>query len=149
MRSVEFFVEGLPVSQGSKRCFCLNGHAVMKDDAKGLGPWRTKVAQAARQQSVSWVKHVPLQVEMVFTFPVTKGHRGGWKATAPDIEKLVRAVHDGLKIETKGRFVGRGVLPDDAQVVRLVAEKVYGDNVGVLIRVVDAPSAYDQLPIIA
>jgi Holliday junction resolvase RusA-like endonuclease len=44
-------------------------------------------------------------------------------AVRPDIDKLTRAVLDGL---TDG-----GLISDDARVVRLMVDEVYGDRVGV------------------
>lgn len=116
----------------------------MFESNKAWGKWRTAIAKVARQQTVTWVAHSPLLVEMIFTFPYTQASVGAdWKVTSPDIDKLIRAVLDGITFDK----AGRGVLPDDAQVVRLVVDKVYGPVPGVRIRVSDAPGVYVPLPL--
>lgn len=143
MRVVHFKVLGEPVPQGSKTCFCRGGTPTMFESNKKWGPWRTKCAQAARGIEVTWTRSSPLYVVLTFMFPAIATQRDGWKITAPDIDKLTRAVLDGITFDARGR----GVLPDDAQVVRLVVEKIYGDEPGVSITVFDAPSAYVALPL--
>lgn len=116
----------------------------MFESNKAWAKWRTAIAKVSRLQVVSWVAHSPLLVEMIFTFPPTQASLGAdWKVTSPDIDKLIRAVLDGITFDK----AGRGVLPDDAQVVRLVVDKVYGSKPGVRIRVTDAPSVYCPLPL--
>jgi Holliday junction resolvase RusA-like endonuclease len=70
-----------------------------------------------------------LWVEVTFRLPRPKGHMGKrglrpsaprFPATRPDLDKLCRAVLDGL---TSG-----GAYGDDAQVTVLTAEKVYASE---------------------
>jgi len=142
MRSITFDVDGVPVPQGSKTCLCRGGRPMMFENNKAWGKWRTAVAKVARLQSVTWGAHSPLMVEMIFSFPFDGTNSSNdWKVTSPDIDKLTRAVLDGITFDK----AGRGVLHDDAQVVRLIVDKVFGPEPGVRIRVSDAPSVYTPL----
>lgn len=144
MRSITFDVEGEPIPQGSKVCTCVRGFPRMFESNKNWAKWRTRVAQVARAQAVTWTAATPLVVEMIFTFPYNATHAGAeWKTSKPDIDKLIRAVLDGITFDKRGL----GVLPDDSQVVRLVVDKVYGGQPGVRIRVTDAPGIYTPLPL--
>lgn len=144
MRSIVFDVDGVPVPQGSKVCMCRGGRPTMFESNKAWGKWRTIVAQAARKQTVTWTKGSPLLVEMIFSFPYDGTNTTAeWKVSKPDIDKLIRAVLDGITFDKQGR----GVLHDDSQVVRLVVDKVYGPVPGVRIRVSDAPGIYVPLPL--
>lgn len=137
MRDIVIEVEGIPVPQGSKTCICRGGKPTMFEQAKGFGPWRTKIRQAAREHTVTWSRWTPLAVSMLFYFPTTDDHYADeYVVTKPDIDKLVRAVLDGLTFDNRGR----GVLPDDCQVARLVVEERYGDPPGVIIGVADLSS---------
>jgi crossover junction endodeoxyribonuclease RusA len=128
-RSVSFVVEGLPAPQGSKICRCRGTKPNMwNDNEKTLRPWRAKVAEAAEQHRVSWIRQSPLCVRLVFQLPAPKhATNGDWAPTRPDIDKLARAVLDALT---------GSVLIDDAQVVDLRIRKRYGQP-GVAITVTD------------
>lgn len=109
--SVEFFVPGVPVQQGSKSVF--NGR-VVDQNHKALKPWRANVATAA-DRGVTF--DCPVMVSLRFVMPRPKRPRWELPAVKPDIDKLARALLDGL---TDG-----GLLADDARVVRLHLEEVY------------------------
>lgn len=122
---VSFFVTGTPVPQGSKTAFVVGKRAIVTDQNRAkLKPWRETVAIAADQGRTF---PGPVEVEMVFH--VAKPQRPRWHVPAvkPDIDKLVRAVLDGL---TDG-----GLVEDDARVVHLHAWKVYKLPLGVRITV--------------
>jgi len=124
-------VRGLPAPQGSKRHI---GHGIMIESSKAVGPWREAVraeTQRARQDVHASPMHGPLCLSVTFYLPRPKGHyRTGRNAhllkpsapsapdTRPDLDKLLRAVLDGL---TAG-----GAWADDAQVALIEAAKVYG-----------------------
>jgi len=146
-RTIHFKVLGVPVPQGSMTCICQHGQPRMFPNNKEIGKWRTKVAQASRDVQVTWTRDTPLMVVLTFMLPPTQTKRDGWHIVKPDVDKLVRGVLDGMTILKDGRFKGRGVLHDDCQVVRLVVDKVYGDEAGVSITVCDAPSAYHPIPL--
>jgi crossover junction endodeoxyribonuclease RusA len=121
---MEFFVPGVPVAQGSKRHV---GKGIMVEQLKNLGPWREAVINAA----------------LTFRFPRPKHHFGTgrnaeklklsapiYKESAPDLDKLVRAVGDAL--------TQAGVLRDDALIVALAAAKVYDEHPGAKVVITNA-----------
>jgi crossover junction endodeoxyribonuclease RusA len=122
---IEFFVPGEPAPQGSWRHV---GNGVVIPASKKLGPWRKRVEATARE---AWLGEEPLEgpigVELSFLLPRPKHHykaSGGvkdWAArrdhvTRPDLDKLVRAVLDGIT---------GIVIRDDSQVYHIEAEKSY------------------------
>lgn len=96
-------------------------------DANGeaLKVWRNTVTMVAPR--MKWAKHEPVAVTLSFVMPATLKDRKGWCAVRPDIDKLCRAVLDGL--------TDAGTLDDDSQVARLVATKVRGIKCGVQVSV--------------
>lgn len=124
-------VNGLPAPQGSKRHV---GDGIMIEASKAVGPWREAVrAEAQRLAAAPFGAHEPVAVTLVFYLPRPKGHYGTGRnagqlrpgapprpAGKPDIDKLERAVLDGL---TQG-----GVLADDAQVVDVIKSKLYASD---------------------
>lgn len=130
-------VYGEPAAQGSKK---YAGHrtnrstgrttAVLIEQSKKVKPWRAQVTEAARQALVAG--HVglapihrpqltaPLLVDVTFTVPkparIPKGRRG-LPATRPDLDKMLRALFDGIT-DSK-------VWQDDGLVVEVRSRKVY------------------------
>jgi Holliday junction resolvase RusA-like endonuclease len=68
----------------------------------------------------------PYDIELEFTMPEGQRPKWGWPTVDGDLDKLVRAVLDGL---TQG-----GMLVDDRHVTRLVTTKAFGSP-GVGIRI--------------
>jgi Holliday junction resolvase RusA-like endonuclease len=142
-------VHGIPAPQGSKRHV---GNGRMVESSKAVGPWREAVRQEAQAALVGTADGwdiSPLIVYVVFVLPRPKGHYGTgrnagqvkpsapkYPAGRPDLDKLERAVLDGL---TAG-----GVWRDDSQVAFLMAGKVYADEVppGAVIQV--EPCAWED-----
>lgn len=139
-RLCQFVVLGVPVAEGSMHAFVVRpkvgkARAVVSHDSKGLGPWRQAIAWQAHEAWPAIPVEGPVSVEVDFYLPRPASHflpvtakrperavRTGAPsspATRPDLDKLVRAVLDGIT----GTIVG-----DDGQVVLLVARKVYGVN---------------------
>lgn len=134
MTSLVVNVIGTPVPQGSKVANRF-GHGVRDANAKTLKPWRAEVAAAVAEAMTScgWVTlDAPAEVTIAFFHPRPGGHYGTgrnagilkptaprWKSTAPDIDKLTRAILDAL---TTSR-----ALRDDARVARLMVEDLYAD----------------------
>ncbi|MBC7594563.1 MAG: RusA family crossover junction endodeoxyribonuclease [Kineosporiaceae bacterium] len=85
-------------------------------NAKNLKPWRHTVATHA-DRGVTF--DCPVSVELTFVMPKPKRPRWTTPATKPDIDKLERAMLDGL---TDG-----GLIADDARVVRLLAVLEYAE----------------------
>jgi len=129
--AVEFFIPGIPVQQGSKSGFSRAGSTSvqMTDQNKAkLKPWRHTVATHA-DRGITFDR--PVSVELTFVMPKPKRPRWTTPAVKPDIDKLARALLDGL---TDG-----GLVADDARVVRLLCVQEYAeaDNpVGVHVAVV-------------
>jgi len=140
-------VRGLPAPQGSKRHV---GGGRMVEMSKAVGPWR----EAVRAQTQLVMERGPgietmtgpVQVKLFFYLTRPKGHFGtgrnsavlrpsapGRPAGKPDLDKLARAVLDGL---TAG-----GAWKDDSQVVVLVAEKLYAAGPGCRIIITDLEEA--------
>jgi crossover junction endodeoxyribonuclease RusA len=133
---VEFFVPGVPAPQGSKNQF--GGEA-----SKFLKPWRDSVINEVLSLQDSFVFFGPVEAWIEFRFPRPKSHFGtgrnaerlkssapDYKVSAPDLDKLCRAVLDAL--------VAAGTLRDDALVVRLVASKTYDSRPGAKVVITDA-----------
>ena len=128
--TVSFFIEGVPVPQGSKTVSQAKGRAWLRDaNAAKLKPWRHVIAAHA---DLGVTFDCPVTVTLSFVLPRPKRPRWPVPAVKPDLDKLVRAVMDGL---TDG-----GLLGDDARVVNLTASKRYptpGDPTGVGIDVTE------------
>lgn len=116
---IEFMVFGDPVPQGSHRK-SRNGH-IISDNPK-LRRWRDDVTRMARLAMRGRATvDAPVSVQALFFFKRPKSVPRGawWKATKPDLDKLCRALGDGLK--------DAGVIKDDSRIVRWTAEKVFSD----------------------
>jgi crossover junction endodeoxyribonuclease RusA len=103
----------------------------MVEMSRAVGPWREAV-RAETQRAAQFVAEKPVEVTIDFWLTRPKGHYGTgrnattlrgsapvWPSGRPDLDKLARAVLDGL---TMG-----GAWRDDSQVVRLNAAKWYLD----------------------
>jgi Holliday junction resolvase RusA-like endonuclease len=135
--NVSFTVRGVPVPQGSKRALVhrSTGRAVVieqggqrhkdwRQDVKAaareaMGPVVTQITMANTMGRFSGMLTGPVGVSICFTVPKPKSApktRRTWPDKRPDLDKLVRAVLDAITGE---------VIADDAQVVQLLASKVY------------------------
>jgi crossover junction endodeoxyribonuclease RusA len=117
-----FFVKGKPVSQGSLKF--IRGHAI---HVKGreLALWRGTIAAMARSTNITKIQ-VGVDMDLLFIFNKPKTVKRNEPFVRPDLDKLIRAVLDGLT----------GVAyEDDQQVVRLTAQKAYGETEGVYITI--------------
>ena len=125
---IELTIAGLPVAQGSKRW---TGRTVIESNDKLLRPWRAAVAaEASEAMAGAEPLQGPIRLHATFTFPRPKVHYGTGRNAGqlkpgvplarpikPDLDKLVRALFDAMS----------GIVyRDDAQVVELVARKLYG-----------------------
>lgn len=131
-------VVGTPAPQGSKR-HVGNGRMV-ESAAATLGPWRDAVrTEAARAMNGARPMMGAVDARIVFYFPRPVGHFGrhgnllpsapDHKTTRPDLSKLLRSTEDAL--------TDAGVWGDDAQVVHLVLDKVFGARPGAHIEVME------------
>lgn len=136
-------VYGIPRAAGSKTAFIhkkLNRAVVV--DASGVAgrDWRNSVRDAALEAHKGSPLDGELVLEAVFFLPRPKSHFSTSKkhgrtmrvgapvfcSKKPDTTKLVRAVEDALT----------GIIwNDDAQVVRQIATKMYGERPGVMLSI--------------
>jgi crossover junction endodeoxyribonuclease RusA len=118
--TISFEVRGVPAPQGSARGFVVGGKVCITTASRGLAAWRRLVSDVAQQHAPSSLWEGPLAVTLMFRMPKPNGapkKRRTWPDRRPDLDKLCRACLDSL--------TGIG-WRDDAQVVRLEAEKDYG-----------------------
>ena len=130
---IEFFVPGEPKPQGSKDQFG-------RESCKLLPAWRSLVSLAAKQAMNGKAPTLsPVSVVLSFSFSRPKSHYGtGSKAmvlkgdapqekiSKPDLDKLQRAVFDGMT---------GIVFKDDSQVWSVIATKDYAYEPGVAVSV--------------
>ena len=114
-------VRGMPAPQGSKRHV---GGGRMIEQSKAVGPWREAVRAETQRvaEGTGGVFDGPVSVSIRFILPRPKSvpKRITWPAKRPDLDKLARAVLDGL---TDG-----GAWLDDGQVVRMMLVKLYQND---------------------
>lgn len=115
---IHFSVEGLPIPQGSKVVARGGGKTWLRDaNASKLKPWRAKVAAAA---DIGRTFDCPVEVFAVFYLPRPKEPRWWAPAVKPDIDKLMRALNDGM--------VDGGLVSDDSRIVDSRTYKRYASK---------------------
>lgn len=118
---ITFRVNGIPIPQGSMKV--INGR-VLHSQGSALAVWRSLIGWEAKSAGAS-PHSLPTKITITFFMPRPKTVKRPWPSVAPDLDKLVRAVLDGLT----------GVAyEDDGQVVQIHAQKLYGASVGAEIR---------------
>ena len=121
-------VFGHPAPQGSKRHV---GNGVLIESSAKVKPWRQDVRAAALEADAHFDGPVALTVGFLLRRPASHfrtGHNAhllrdsapAYPGKKPDIDKLLRSTLDGLGES--------GIWRDDAQVVRVRAEKLYADH---------------------
>ena len=97
------------------------GKRMIHENHEKLDTWRDLIAYQMPALPGSLPQGTPVAIILVFEFPrPQRGRdRSRFKTTAPDLDKLVRAVADALTMA--------GVWEDDARMVRLNAWKQYGE----------------------
>ena len=111
-------VYGDPAPQGSKRVF--NGRVVEASGEK-LKRWRKQIAEACEQYKENNIILGPVALEVDFYLPRPKTVKRSAPIVPPDLDKLVRAVGDG--IGQSGLIWG-----DDSQITAIQASKRYADD---------------------
>ena len=120
---IKFSVEGTPIQQGSMRHI---GHGRMiHSKAVELAAWRADIASAAKLAGCKPILD-PIAITMKFRVKRPKSVKREYPTVAPDLDKYVRSVNDGL---TGVAFA------DDSQVIKIIASKEYADNSGVDIEI--------------
>ena len=101
----------------------INGHMI-HSQGSALTAWRSQIGYAAREAGAK--PHLEaVHIEMIFTMPRPKTVTRPEPSVAPDLDKLVRAVLDGLTAVA---------YRDDGQVTSLMATKEYGADPGVWVQ---------------
>ena len=123
----KFSVEGLPAPQGSKRHV---GNGRMIEASKYLPAWRKAIETECRSLFDEPMDGA-LEVELWFYLPRPSSVSREYPTVMPDVDKLVRAVGDGL---TQG-----GAIADDARIVDLHAYKRYSVDgwTGVVVQIAE------------
>ena len=112
---ISFFVPGDPKPQGSKRHV---GGGRLIESSKGLPAWRAAVKAAAEQAHQGQPPiDAPVHVTARFFMPKPKRPRFNTPAVAPDLDKLQRAVGDGLE--------AGGLIKNDSRIISWDSTKHY------------------------
>ena len=118
-------VRGIPAAQGSKRHV---GGGRIVEMSRAVGPWREAVrAETQRAMTEPIIRPPydgPVSVVVLFSLPrpASLPKKVRHPAKRPDLDKLLRAVLDGL---TAG-----GAWKDDSQVIRLSSWKQFAGDEG-------------------
>lgn len=115
---ITFRVDGVPIPQGSKKGFKVGKHVnIVDDNSTKLKPWRAEIA-AVTDVGFTFVE--PVLVAAVFYLPRPKTVRRFYPSVKPDLDKLMRALGDGM---TDG-----GLIRDDSLIVSQWIHKRYADD---------------------
>lgn len=109
---IDFYVEGRPAPQGSKRGFSRRGSTSvqLKEVSKYVKPWRDAVhAAAVEQKATHGTLTGALAVGLDFYLARGKTVRRLLPTTTPDLSKLIRSTEDAL--------VTAGLIKDDSLIV--------------------------------
>ena len=108
-----------PVPQGSLSAG-RNGH-LYYSNAETLKPWRNRITTCVKDVLPSdyVALDAPVKVTATFYFPPLKSPKP-FKTSAPDLDKLLRAVLDAL--------TASGIYSDDSRVVWVDSRKKYANN---------------------
>lgn len=115
---LSFFVEGVPVPQGSHSVF--RGRIV--DSNKGLNKWRQLVTAEAKSARAGRTFPADAEIYILVDFYMPRGKtvKRRRPTVKPDLDKLVRAVGDAL--------TASGVWRDDGNVVSIHTQQFYADD---------------------
>lgn len=116
-----FHIPGMPIPQGSKKAIphSKSGRIILIDDNPALKQWRQTITQIATPHAGTYRAHEPLGIIAHFHLPRPKTVRRDTPTTKPDLDKLTRALLDGI--------TDAGVWVDDGQVISVTATKRYGE----------------------
>ena len=103
----------------------IGGGRMIHSRAADLATWRALISFHAKQAGCKPINS-PIIISMKFILKRPKTVKRDQPTVAPDLDKLVRAVNDGL---TGVAFI------DDSQVVQINASKTYGETPGVIIEI--------------
>jgi len=125
MTEISFFVPGIPTAWARTASY----------EGRRLTPAKQRAAMNTvgfyYANGKNPVFAGPLHVGVIATYPRPKKHKPGklwpeWKSSRPDIDNILKLVADGLN----------GVAwYDDAQIVSVSGNKIYGDTPGLSIEI--------------
>jgi len=136
---ISFFVAGEPAPKGSTRSFYVGGKVITTNANRRTKDWQARIATEAQQAyspfpcatGTGWVKTdkaVRIVARFLLQRPKSLPKKVVHNIKRPDLDKLIRAVLDGIT----------GILiEDDSQVVNITATKQYAqanERHGVLIK---------------
>ena len=137
-----FVIPGKPQAQGSKR---LVGKHMIESNGS-LAPWRADAIAVMHDPSRKPVT-APVSVRVEFVYPRPRSHFGTgknadvlkpsaptYKTSAPDTDKLCRAVGDALE--------QAGVIRSDALIAAWTASKTYGRLPLTRLHVTELPASH-------
>lgn len=110
-------VLGEPIPQGSMKAFVRGKRAHLTSDNPRLKAWRKVVTLHARPHAGAYTGERPLHVTYRFHLTKPKSVRRWLPWKKPDLDKLIRAVNDGIS--------DAGVWDDDSRVTTITARKEY------------------------
>lgn len=113
-------IPGEPRPQGSKKAFVRGRRAVLVEANPGLKAWRATITLHARKHAGTYTGERPLHVTYRFHLTKPKSVRRWLPWVKPDLDKLIRAVNDGLG-DAK-------IWDDDGRVTTVIASKAYADD---------------------
>lgn len=119
---IEFFVPGAPVTQGSLKV--IHGR-VIHAQGSALAAWRSAIALMAKSKGAR-PHNEPVEIELLFTLKRPKTVTRAEPTALYDLDKLIRAVLDALTAIA---------YRDDGQVTVIRAQKRYGEEPGVHVKV--------------
>jgi Holliday junction resolvase RusA-like endonuclease len=129
VRQLRVWVPGIPLPQGSMALFHdKKGKAYITSTNPKLKGWREIIAERVKGCGEAFVTNGPVKLVLLFYLPKPPSVTRLLPWCRPDLDKLARAVCDGI--------TDAGVWSDDGRVVALCAEKVYAKaEPGVYIRI--------------
>lgn len=117
MSRAAFEVLGVPAPKGSRTFL---GRGASRESSEKCKPWVEAVAAIARiHRPAGRTLEPPYRVELGFSLPEPQRPKWGWPTRDGDLDKLVRAVLDGL--------VQGQLLLDDRHVTYIGTEKNFGE----------------------
>jgi Holliday junction resolvase RusA-like endonuclease len=118
---IRFVVYGKPETKGSTKAFVRGGRAIITNDNPKTKAWQTIVAWEAQRNRPGDIIQEAVEVTLKFYFVRPKSvsvKKRPYHTVKPDIDKITRAVLDGLK---------GTIFSDDSLVTDLIVRKRYGD----------------------
>jgi Holliday junction resolvase RusA-like endonuclease len=113
-----FIVKGHPAPKGSRKFLGAGGAS--KESSDRCKPWVEAIVFAARgQRPGGRTLEPPYRIGLGFWMPRPEGPKYGWPSSDGDLDKLARAVLDGL--------VQGDLILDDRHVVQLDTSKAFAE----------------------